>query len=66
MRVQGQDTEKILPAYGSDPITLEDAGRLEFHINDKRADDNSGRMSVEIIRISHAEIRRALKAAKKK
>lgn len=66
VRVQGQDTEKILPAYGSDPITLQDAGRLEFRMNDKRGDDNSGRLSVEIIRISHEEIRRALKAAKKK
>lgn len=64
VRVQGSD--EIHPAYGTRPITVAHGGRLEFQINDKKKIDNTGRLTVEVIRASKSAIEAALSQAKKK
>ena len=49
-------SEAILPAYGRMPVVCKESGLLRLAMNDKRLDDNVGRLTVTIIRVPGAEL----------
>lgn len=49
-------SQNVLPAYGKMPVVVEEEGLLRLGINDKRLDDNIGRLTVTAVRIPGAQL----------